>query len=327
MQQKRRLLGIVSFVAILIFILDGKTALSGASAGVDLCIQTVVPSLFPFFLFSSLLSGSLYGTEIPILRPIASLCSVPPGAESLLITGFLGGYPSGAQGIAQAYQSGMLSRKNAIHMLRFCSNAGPAFLFGMIRPMFPQIGLVWLLWGIHAGSALLTGWLFSENENQLSFSGSPKTFTLAQAMRSSLLAMATVCGWVILFRVMIAFLQHWFLWALPVPVQVVITGFLELSNGCCELCRIPDIPLRFLICSVMLAFGGLCVTMQTGSVAEDLPLESYMLGKCVQTAISLFFSFAAFQKKGLCCILIFVSFLILFRKIKNTSSNRAVLGV
>ena len=38
-------------LGMLVLILDSKTALAGAREGIDLCIRTVIPSLFPFFLF------------------------------------------------------------------------------------------------------------------------------------------------------------------------------------------------------------------------------------------------------------------------------------
>ena len=94
--------GIVAAIGISLLILDSKTALAGAQSGVELCIRTVIPSLFPFFLFSILLTTSLMGRRIRILRPLCRLCRIPEGAESILIAGCLGGYPVGAQCVSQA---------------------------------------------------------------------------------------------------------------------------------------------------------------------------------------------------------------------------------
>jgi hypothetical protein len=38
-------------------ILDGSTALAGAREGVQMCLYTVIPALFPFFVLSDLLSS------------------------------------------------------------------------------------------------------------------------------------------------------------------------------------------------------------------------------------------------------------------------------
>ena len=109
----------------------------------------------------------------------------------------------------------------------------------------------------------------------------------ASALNTAITVMATVCGWVVLFRVLLAFLKRWIFWILPAAVQVAVTGILELSNGCCELLSVPDVSARFCICSGLLAFGGLCVTMQTVSVTAGLSMKPYFLGKLLQTLFSL----------------------------------------
>lgn len=287
MERKRLYSLIGAAFGMLLLILDGKTAVGSAQQGIDLCLRTVIPSLFPFFVLSILLTSSLLGASIPVLRPVSALFRIPSGSESILLTGFLGGYPVGAQCVSAAYRSGQLNRSDAQRMLSFCNNAGPAFLFGMIGSMFPHGWMVWLLWAIHIFSAALTALILpggSENDASVS-SSQPVTFTAA--LRASLSVMATVCGWVVLFRVLIGFLNRWILWLLPVWVRVAVSGLLELSNGCCSLTDVPNVGMRFLLCSGMLAFGGTCVTMQTVSVTGGLSLKQYFTGKLLQTLISL----------------------------------------
>ena len=50
MRKKQLWTGIAASMGMLVLILDGKTALEGARQGIELCLRTVVPSLFPFFL-------------------------------------------------------------------------------------------------------------------------------------------------------------------------------------------------------------------------------------------------------------------------------------
>ena len=57
-------------LAMLALILDSATSFEGASDGISLCIRTVIPSLFPFFVLSSMLTGNLYGLSGEILRPL-----------------------------------------------------------------------------------------------------------------------------------------------------------------------------------------------------------------------------------------------------------------
>lgn len=326
MRKQQLWTGIGASLGMLILILDGKTALEGAQQGVELCIRTVIPSLFPFFVLSILVTGTFLGGKLPILRIFGRLFRIPEGAESLLIPAFLGGYPVGAQCIAEACRSGQLEKATGERMLAFCSNAGPAFLFGMVSCLFPRKWIVWVLWGILILSALLVANLFPYSQSTASIQP-VKPAPLSGIMGASIKVMASVCGWVVLFRVVISFLSRWMLWLLPTAAQVAVTGLLELSNGCCELHSVSDLSVRFILCAGMLAFGGICVTMQTVSVTEGLSLKYYFSGKLIQTLFSLIFAMAIAWNAWPLLLLIPVPFLFRLRKKENSSSIPGILGV
>lgn len=282
-----RLTGFFAFFGMAVLILDAKTALSGAQEGVALCLRTVIPSLFPFFVLSAMLTGSLLGRRIPLLGCLGRLCGVPEGGESLLLTGLLGGYPVGAQAVAQAYRQGALTRADGARLLGFCSNAGPSFIFGMLMPLFTTPRAAWALWGVHILSALTVGTLLpgKRRSTVVLTAGSPPT--LPRALEQAARAMAGVCAWVVVFRVLLAVLNRWCFWLLPTPARLLLTGALELTNGCCALSDASGDALRFLLAAVMLGFGGLCVGMQTASVTGELGLGLYSPGKVMQAVISL----------------------------------------
>lgn len=287
MKNRNPYAGIAAGIGMLILILDSKTALEGARVGLDLCIRTVIPSLFPFFVLSMVLSSSLMGAPMPWLRPLGALCGLPKGAESLLIPAFLGGYPVGAQAVAAAWKDGRLSRQDAQRILAFCSNAGPSFLFGMVASMFPEGKIPWLLWLIHIAGAVITAILLPGKAASSVTIPAGKEVSLSDALGRTISVMAGVCGWVVLFRVLIAFLERWALWLLPMTVRVVFIGLLELSNGCCDLWKIPELSVRIFAASLMLSSGGVCVFMQTRSVTQGLSLKYYIIGKLIQTTVCL----------------------------------------
>lgn len=287
MKHKPLFPGIGWAACLLVLILDGKTALEGARQGVALCIATVIPSLFPFFVLSMLLTGSLMGTALPILRPLGRMLGIPQGGEVLLVSGFLGGYPAGAQTIRESYRQGHLSRETAEHLLPWCNQPGPAFLFGMMTGFFPRGWMVWLLWGIVVLSALLAAQCFPRETASAVRIVTVGVRSPADAMAAALHAMAMVCGWVVVFRVVLAFLSRWFLWMLPTEAQVAVTGALELTNGCVRLGSISDLRLRFCLAAGMLTLGGGCVTLQTLSLIRELSPGRYLLGKLVQALIAL----------------------------------------
>lgn len=286
MKSRTRLTGITAALGMLILILDSKTAISGAYEGIELCLKSLVPSLFPFFVLSILVTSSLSGSSVALLRPVGRLCGVPQGAESLLAVGLLGGYPVGAQNVKLAYEAGRISKSDAQRMLCFCNNAGPAFLFGIIGPAFGSAGAPWALWGIHIASALIVGTLIRGGAAQARRQTETSSLTLTQALQKSVTVMAYVCGWVVLFRMILTYLDRWFLWMLPTQTRVAVSGILELSNGCVQLNLIKNTGLRFILASVFLSLGGVCVALQTASVTQGLSLKTYFPCKLLQAAVS-----------------------------------------
>ena len=279
---------IVASICLMLLIFDSKCAFEGAKTGLDLCVKTVIPSLFPFFVVSMMLTASLGNMDFQLLCWLADLLDIPQAAAPILIPAFLGGYPVGAKTVTDQYRNGIIEKQEAERLLAFCSNAGPSFLFGMVAAFFSDKQVAWQLWIIHILGAVFTAKIYPSpllNDKKLEKVHHAKPHK--ELMGSAVTAMGIVCGWIIVFRILIAFLNKWLFWLLPQWMQVLAIGILELSNGCYELMRVTDIGLRFVICSCMLAFGGVCVLLQTCSVTEGLSLRHYLIGKMIQTLFSL----------------------------------------
>ena len=325
MKQKRSIRAVAALLLLAVLIFDSARALAGAAEGVELCVRTVIPSLFPFFVCTMFLTENTGCGTFPLPGRILAGLRIPKAASCVWIPAFLGGYPVGAKCIGDLYGSRQISRSDAQRLLAFCSNAGPSFLFGMISRLFPDQKTVWMLWLIHVSGAVLTALVFCGGPTE-PFSAKAVSVETGKRdiMGSSVKTMGIVCGWVILFRMIIRFLQDWILWLCPRWLQVLLMGLLELSNGCCELLTVDSVGLRFVLCSTMLAFGGLCVFLQTASVIRDLSVRSYLVGKILQTVFCFLMSCAVACTNGwMFCAMIPILFAAL-RKSKNISGNPAV---
>ena len=267
-----------------ILILDTKTALLGAVEGIELCLKTVIPSLFPFIVLSMLLTSALLGSSIPLLKPIGKILRIPDGSESLWLTGCLGGYPVGAQCIGQAVKSGILHPKDGKRMLCFCNNAGPSFIFGIGMGILGDLRLCFFIWLIHILSSIIVGMLTPGKAESCVKLQISSPITLPQALAKATATMGMICGWVVLFKILLRILQKWILAFVPTTAQVLLSGILELSNGCTALWAVENRAHRFILFSAFLAFGGVCVAMQTASVAPDT--RWYLPSKIAQAAVS-----------------------------------------
>ena len=314
---------ILGAVGMLVLIFDGRTAVHGIRAGIDMCLQTLIPSLFPFFILSVLITGNITGQSFQSMRLLSCICRIPTGTESLFIVGILGGYPMGAKSISDCYQRGLISADDAKRMTIFCNNAGPSFIFGILGSFFDGLRWIWAIWLIQISSAILTAFVFPGQPNTAKQSNSGAHISIHRAVSGAIQSMASVCGWVVLYRMILEFLNRWFLWFLPHWGQVIITGFLELSNGCLALQSISNESIRFILANLMLSMGGLSVCMQTRAVFPQLNMRTYISGRTIHAGFSLMLSLAAISLlKGryyelLIPLTVFAIFLILLLKIRK----------
>ena len=66
----------------------------------------------------------------------------------------------------------------------------------------------------------------------------------------------------------------------------VVSGVLELSNGCIGLSELDSEAQKLVLMNGMLSFGGICVWMQTQAVSNGLSLKIFTAGKIMQCTIS-----------------------------------------
>lgn len=321
-------------IGLSILILDSMTALEGARQGIELCLQTVIPSLFPFILLSTILVSMISGLRMKWSDRACKLLRLPEGSGALLLIGLLGGYPTGAIAVSHAYADGQISKKAAERMLPLCNQCGPAFLFGMMATSFGSMWFSWSFWAITIVSILLTAWILPTADDYLKPMRRCTALSSSQALQKTIHTMASICGWVTVFRIGIHILDRWILWYFPDTIQVLITGMLELSNGCMTSSQIHDLSQRYILCAAMLGSGGLCVTMQTCSIlSPDLAIKPYLIGKGLQCVISMSIAWIVIGLYGgshisavMLPILILVSILLsgTIIRAKNSSFSRKI---
>ena len=204
----RRMLLWIYIAVFILFAVKSNSVILGAKEGVNLCLYTVIPALFPFLLIGSMVSNAAGGSDIGVLRPIGALCGIPRGSEGIFLAGILGGYPAGAHAVAQGYQNGSISHNEARHLLRFCNNAGPAFIFGIIGSIVQDMPLTVCIWLIHILSAIFTGFIFAEKKGNGKRLQKAPPITFVKGLENSVVTMGKICGWVLIFRISLSLLDE-----------------------------------------------------------------------------------------------------------------------
>ena len=284
--KRRKITLLIPAFALFLLIIDTKTSIIGAKEGMELCFGSVIPSLFPFILITQVL---LLCIESIQEKPSTSL----KGNLYTFLIGLLGGYPVGAQCVSDLQKKGALSKKQAMCAIGFCNNPGPAFIFGVVGVLFDKKASPWMIWGIQILSALFVA--FTVNSN---CKVHPAVNTLPQKrseniIKKSIIIMASICAWVITFRIIISFCQKWIFHFFPEPLSVMFKGMLELTNGIYSLSALKTKGMRFVLCSTMLSFGGICVAAQTKTITQNLGIGVYLYEKAVQAVASFILSYLA----------------------------------
>lgn len=248
-------------------ILDSRGASKWAFHAIDLCIKTVIPSLFPMFVLSALAVSTLSGCGNPLLSALEKTLALPQGGGSIFLLGALGGFPVGAQCIVQSVESGGLSRETGQRMLGFCNNCSPAFLFGILGSVFSDSAVPLQIFCIQLVAAMLTAMLWP-CQGGTSSELRKNSISLPEAVSRAVRSMVSVCAWVILAGVVNGFLNRWFFPMLSPPVPELITGLLEVTGGVLGLRAVENVHVRFILCAIFICFGGISVLFQIQSIVS-----------------------------------------------------------
>lgn len=295
-------------------ILAPTEAMEGAKTGLTLCFNVIIPSLFPFFVLSSLLVelglAAYLGRALePVMRP---LFRVNGACATAVALGFVGGYPVGACTALSLYEKGLCSKTEAERLLAFCNNSGPAFILGVVGAgVFASSRVGLLLYLVHALASLLVGLLFrfyGREEGSARRGGthvesvrftSAFTGSVTRSFQSTL----SICAFVVFFSVVITLLSRFGilaalahgLSALCAPFGLteawasrLLTGLLEISSGVWSLSGSGTLAGRVSMAAFILGWAGISVHCQVLSFLSDsgLSVRTYLLGKLLHGGFS-----------------------------------------
>ena len=281
-----------------VMIIAPVECVTAAQSAVKLCLEVVIPSLFPFFicsnLFISLGAAKLLGKYLSgIMRP---LFGVSGSGALAMVLGVISGYPIGASCAVNLYSSGHCTKSESERLLTFCNNSGPLFVMGAVGiGMLCNQKLGILLYTAHVLSALATGLIFRSfgKEPQGAARSLPPAGTLkiknaaaavGTAVADSVDSILKVCGFVILFAVFAAALPSY-------NGSQFIYALLEITGGVKALLGFEYLGSFLLpMVSMFIAFSGVSVLLQVAAIVipGGLSVRPYILGKLTQGIISFF---------------------------------------
>ena len=235
--------------------------LSAAYNGLVLWSTSIIPSLFPFFVATELLS---YTNVVKYLgsffhKFMKPLFNVRGEGSFAFIMGIISGYPIGAKIVCDLRKSNACSNEECERLLAFTNNSGPLFIIGTVGiKMFGSSTIGVLLIITHILACVTVGICFrfwkrsalthligttSNTVNSISrVNISNLGDIINKSITNSISTILNIGGFIVIFSVVISILKHSHFILLLTPilnflhipayiVESLFLGIVEITNG------------------------------------------------------------------------------------------------
>jgi hypothetical protein len=271
------------------FLFPQKT-FDGASDGLLLWFQTLLPTLLPFIILTNLL-----------LQTECMNYLIHNPNFFVVIVGFLCGYPMGAKLIHDMRAQNKLTKKEGDYLLSFCNNASPMFIISYV--VLQKLQNESLLFGallVLYLSPFLCSLIF-RRVYKVRCKQTPSCCKCTTPIRlnfkmvdisimNGFETITRIGGYVILCSILCAWIKdtafEWFI------------CFLEISNGIHFISE-KQLPLYITFPFVMgiTSFGGICSILQTKSMfqKEHVSITPYIIEKLITAMVTSLFAILYMQ--------------------------------
>lgn len=287
---------IMFFLSMLLFPAD---TFVGASNGLLLWFQIVLPTLLPFLILSNLLiytNSAKFVSKIinPFFKKIFSTSDM---ASYAILTGFLCGYPMGAKVIADLLKSNQISKQEGQYLLAFCNNASPMFIMSYVidqnladKSLMPATLFIIFITPVICSFIFRKYYIFDTFRKNLDSKNYSKIHLNFQIIDSSIMngfeTITKIGGYIIIFSIFFVYLSK-----LP---NTWFVSTLEISNGILYLMNLPiPFELIYVLVVALTSFGGWCAIAQTYSMVQrtGLRLLPYIAQKLITTLVTSLFAY------------------------------------
>lgn len=268
----------------------------------NLWVNSLIPSLFPFFIISNILINYNINNYIPkIFKNICKkMFNISDNMVVIFLLSMISGFPSNAKNAKIMYDKGKISLCEANHILLFSHFANPIFILSTVAIFFfhnERMGIIALM--SHYLSNFILGILFRGTFNLNTYSNyeekiETKSFAniFILSIRDSIDTIITICGILTVFLIISTVVVD--LFNFNEYNSMIVKSIFEITIGIEALSKL-DLALSFktIIISAILSFGGLCVHMQVISQIANTNIKYiyFFIGRVYQMLISCFISY------------------------------------
>jgi len=274
---------IISFIILLFSILiNNKLVFETINYSLNIWVNTLIPSMFPFFVISDILINYNLVEFIPkfIINLFSYIFNISKTSTTIFFLSLISGFPSSARNIKNYYNKKLISLEEANHILLFTHFSNPMFIlttigiFFLNNQMYGYIILISHYLGNFIIGILLRNKSIITNKNYTKEKIICQNFskTLISSIKSSIDTLLLILGTLTSFLIVSSFFVEFFDFS-PYP-EMILKGILEMTMGLKELSllNISDI-YKIVISTMFISFGGLSVHLQIISQIVDTEIN------------------------------------------------------
>ncbi len=249
----------------------------GVTNGIELCVYTLIPSMFPFMFLSTFLIGTglLERTGRLFSLLTERIFKLPGVCAPVILLSMIGGLPLGGKMTEDLYSKGLITQIQGQRMLFFCINPGPAFIITSVGYyMLGSKTLGIIIYVSLVLSSLILGILssFVWSDGIMIKTKTAKKFkpdfqgAVVSSVSQSGHSMLIICAWVILFSCLNELIG---ILSVSDNTKNFLFAVFEITNGCKICSEFYPVPLI----AGIIGFSGLCAHMQVMPAVFKVKLE------------------------------------------------------
>ena len=289
---------IITFLVLLFEVLLNKELVFDTiSYSLDIWVNNLIPSMFPFFIISDILIKYQITNYIPkfIKKSLGNIFNVDEQIISIFFLSIFAGFPSNARITKTLYKENLISIDEANQALLFTHFPNPLFVLSTVGVIFldnEKYGYL-ILGSIYLGNIILGvifGRLYHNNNNNYKpIISKSQSFSniLINSIRSSIDTLLLILGILTCFLIVSSLIIHNL--NINLYEASIIKGILEMTMGLKDisLLNLADI-YKVVISTMFISFGGLAVHLQVISqlVDTDIAYQPFFLARILHSLIS-----------------------------------------
>ncbi|MFV0275127.1 MAG: hypothetical protein ACK5HL_02670 [Bacilli bacterium] len=317
----KKIINIILIFLILIItyelLTESQNIITSIRFACDIWINSIFPSLFPFFVVSEILVNlGLPDFLGELFKNISNkLFKISGQSAFIIIMSLISGFPSSGKYTKELYENKVIDENEASKILMFTHFSNPLFISATICTIFlDNINVAWIIFLSHYLSNFIIGILVRNfhpsklKKEKISLKNafnsifekrrkSNESFgtILTNSILNSISTLFNILGVISIFLALTTLIKTHI--DLSPIWEAILSGLFEMTHGIKEISLLNiSLNLKIILSTMLISFGGFSVHMQIYSIISDTKIKywPFLCGRIMH------FSFS-----GIICFLIF----------------------